>query len=95
MVLADGTFITLFCSLRLSVSLKIFFISTPPSQTKASVLRESDGSDSSLYFLEDRYMSARKYDFERGGDIIASEKQEILARLKRVQDEQTKRTNQR
>ena len=39
---------------------------------------------SSYYYLEDRYMTLRKYDLEAKADILASEKQEILARLRRV-----------
>jgi hypothetical protein len=38
------------------------------------------------YYLEDRYMTVRKYDYEKG-NILHSEKQEILARLKRVKVE--------
>jgi hypothetical protein len=38
------------------------------------------------YRLEDRYMTARKYDFE-ANDILGAEKQEALARLKRVKAE--------
>jgi hypothetical protein len=37
------------------------------------------------YYLEDRYMTAHKYDWER--DILNSERQEILARLKRLKAE--------
>jgi hypothetical protein len=36
------------------------------------------------YFLEDRYMTAKKYNLEAKDDVLASEKQEILARLKRL-----------
>jgi hypothetical protein len=39
-----------------------------------------------FYFLEDRYMTARKYDLEKG-IILTAEKREILARLKRVKVE--------
>jgi hypothetical protein len=39
------------------------------------------------YFLEDRYMTVRKYDLDANADILASEKQEILARLARVKAE--------
>jgi len=34
------------------------------------------------YYLEDRYMTVRKYALEKA-DVLASEKQEILARLRR------------
>jgi hypothetical protein len=36
------------------------------------------------YYLEDRYMTVRKYDQMAGADILAAEKQEILARLRRA-----------
>ena len=36
------------------------------------------------YNLEDRYMTSRKYDSDTKTDILGSEKQEILARLRRV-----------
>jgi hypothetical protein len=38
------------------------------------------------YYLEDRYMTTRKYDIEKG-NILSSEKPEILARLRRVRAE--------
>jgi hypothetical protein len=38
------------------------------------------------YWLADRYMTVRRYDLENA-DILASEKQEILARLRRVKAE--------
>jgi len=40
--------------------------------------------DDELYFLEDRYMTAHRYDLGAGVDILASEKPEILARLRRA-----------
>jgi len=39
---------------------------------------------SSHYYLEDRYMTVRKFDLESKVDFLASEKQEILARLRRA-----------
>jgi hypothetical protein len=36
------------------------------------------------YYLEERYMTTHKYDQMAGADILSSEKQEILARLRRV-----------
>jgi hypothetical protein len=36
------------------------------------------------YYLEDRYMTVHKYDLEGNADILASERQEILARLRRL-----------
>lgn len=43
---------------------------------------EAIGDDGS-YRLQDRYMTVRKYDYEKA-DILASEKPEILSRLRRV-----------
>jgi hypothetical protein len=40
----------------------------------------------SFYYLADRYMTVRKYDYDKA-DILGSEKQEILARLRRVKEE--------
>ena len=36
------------------------------------------------YYLEDRYMTAHKYDSEGKAEVLASEKQEIFARLRRL-----------
>ncbi len=41
--------------------------------------------DQDLYRLEDQYLTARWYDLETS-DILASEKQEILARLRAARD---------
>jgi hypothetical protein len=42
-------------------------------------------SDAGLYFLNDRYMTLKKYDREdKKADILKAEKAEILARLKRI-----------
>ena len=46
--------------------------------------------DHDQYFLEDRYMTARKYDLETT-DVLASEKHEILARQRRIKTETQKR----
>ena len=43
------------------------------------------------YYLDDRYMTVRKYDQEANPDIPGSEKPEILARLKRVKAERERR----
>jgi hypothetical protein len=40
--------------------------------------------DGPYYDLEDRYMTVRKYDSGGDSDILNSEKQEILVRLRRV-----------
>ncbi len=39
------------------------------------------------YYLQDRYMTVNKYDLHARADILASEKQEILTRLRRVKAE--------
>ncbi|HWE00702.1 MAG TPA: hypothetical protein VG345_16740 [Bryobacteraceae bacterium] len=36
------------------------------------------------YYLEDRYMTVHKYDLDRNDDVLASERKEILSRLRRV-----------
>ena len=43
--------------------------------------RERDGL---YYFLEDRYLTVRKYNLDADEDILGAEKQEILARLRRA-----------
>jgi hypothetical protein len=51
----------------------------------AYVLQPSSQLDDRYYYLDDRYMTVRKYDSESGkADVLASEKKEILARLRRV-----------
>jgi hypothetical protein len=50
----------------------------------AYVWQHSDLTDSDAYWLDDRYMTARKYDLEAGDDLLVSEKSEILARLGRI-----------
>jgi hypothetical protein len=50
----------------------------------AYVLKPSSILDDSYYYLEDRYMTVQKYDLEGKADVLASEKQEILARLRKV-----------
>ena len=54
----------------------------------AYVVRPSSIVDDLYYYLEDRYMTARKYDLDAKVDILASEKQEILARLRRLRPQQ-------
>ena len=51
----------------------------------AYVWRHESLTDNFAYYLEDRYMTVRKYDAK--ADILTSEKSEILARLKRVKSE--------
>lgn len=46
-------------------------------------------------FLEDEFMTVRKYDLEDGADILASEKEEILARLRRVKAAEPRREEPR
>jgi hypothetical protein len=43
--------------------------------------------DELSYYLEDRYMTVRKYDVDANDDVLGAEKQEILARLRRVKAE--------
>jgi len=59
----------------------------------AYVWRSDSVVDSPSYYLEDQYMTVRKYDYEKA-DILTSEKQEILARLARIkaETERQKRT---
>ena len=60
----------------------------------AYVLRPSSMIDGTYYWLEDQYLTIRKYDLDANADILTSEKQEILARLARVkaETERQKRT---
>lgn len=51
------------------------------------VRKPSTMIDGLYYYLEDRYMTARKYDLDANADILNSEKQEILARLRRIKAE--------
>lgn len=37
-----------------------------------------------FYYLEDRYMTARKYNLDANADILQAEKQEVLTRLRRI-----------
>ena len=53
----------------------------------AYVRRASTLIDGLHYYLEDRYMTVHRYASEDNVDILGSEKQEILARLKRVKAE--------
>lgn len=46
--------------------------------------RTSPTHDGDIYLLEDRFMTIRKYDPFANADILASEKREILARLRRI-----------
>ena len=54
----------------------------------AYTLLPSSLVDGLCYYLEDRYMTVRKYKSQTESHILASEKPEILARLKRVVDAQ-------
>jgi hypothetical protein len=47
--------------------------------------------DDPNYYLEDRYMTVRKYSLGSNADVLASERPEILARLKRVVEAQKAR----
>ncbi len=50
----------------------------------AHVLKASSFVQGRAYFLEDRYMTVSRYDLATKANILASEKQEILARLRRL-----------
>jgi hypothetical protein len=39
------------------------------------------------YYLEDRYMTARRYNSETNIEVLAPERQEISARLRRIRAE--------
>ena len=53
----------------------------------AYVWRHESLTDNFAYYLEDRYMTVRKYDLDANANVLNSEKPEILARLKRVKAE--------
>jgi hypothetical protein len=50
----------------------------------AYIFKHSPMSDDLQYYLEDRYMTAHSYELGANADILASEKQEIIARLGRL-----------
>jgi hypothetical protein len=50
----------------------------------AYVRKFSSFADELYYYLEDRYMTAHKYDLDTNADVLTSEKQEVLARLTRL-----------
>jgi hypothetical protein len=52
----------------------------------SAYVMSSNLNDQANYYLEDRYMTVRKYDFAKW-DILSSEKQEILTRLRRLKAE--------
>jgi hypothetical protein len=58
-------------------------------------LRSSSLIDASLFYLTDQYMTARRYDTEVDPDILAVEKAEILARLRRVKTQETRPSTKR
>ena len=55
--------------------------------TISAYVRKPSSLVDDCYYLEDRYMTVHKYDMEANVDILASEKQEILARLSRLKAE--------
>ncbi len=56
--------------------------------------QHSDLPDNLYYYLEDRYLTARKYDLEeKKDDVLTSEKPEILRRLYRIKAVRTARPN--
>jgi hypothetical protein len=60
----------------------------------AYVLRTSTMLDGLNYYLEDRYMTVRRYDLDANADVLGSERQEILARLARVKAETERQRKQ-
>lgn len=48
------------------------------------VRRPTLESDASYYYLDDQYMTARKYNLDANADILGTEKPAILARLQRA-----------
>jgi len=56
----------------------------------AYVLMHPKLLEGDYYYLQDRYISVRKYDHEKD-DILAAERPEILARLRRVKAAQSAR----
>ncbi len=50
----------------------------------AYVRKPAPAFDTAHYYLQDRYMTERKYDPASKTDILATEKPELLARLKRI-----------
>ena len=53
----------------------------------AYVRRSSFDDDDLYYYLEDRYMTVHKYFVDANASILTAEKQEILARLRRLKPE--------
>jgi hypothetical protein len=54
----------------------------------------SSDPDSDAYYLADQFMTVRRYDLQEHADIITSEKQEIVARLRRVKVEMERQAGQ-
>jgi hypothetical protein len=57
----------------------------------AYVQQHSSLLEATYYYLQDRYMTSNAYDQEADADILASEKPEILTRLRRVKLEEASR----
>jgi len=53
----------------------------------AYVWKRQSMLDYPTYYLDDRFMTAKKYDVDDKADVLGSEKQEILARLRRLNPE--------
>ncbi len=53
----------------------------------AYVLKPLHEVDDVYYYLEDRYMTARRYDLDANADVLTSEKQEMLTRLRRLKSQ--------
>lgn len=50
----------------------------------AYVCRHSDDREDESYYLDDRYMTSRKYESDDKTNILGSERQEIISRLRRA-----------
>jgi hypothetical protein len=58
----------------------------------SAYVRKLVSGDFDSYFLEDQYRTTRYYDLDAKADILTSEKQEVLARLRRVKVERKRPT---
>jgi hypothetical protein len=65
--------------------------SSPHRYMVSAYVRKPMAEGGDRYFLEDRYMTVRIYDFDAKPDILTSEKPEILTRLRRVKAETARR----
>jgi hypothetical protein len=57
----------------------------------AYVLLPSNLLEGPMYFLDDRYLTLRKYDQDAGNQILKAERNEILTRLKNIKTERERK----